>query len=173
MALGVLLPQVFHLTLGPNGGVMFLPMHLAAMLAGCFLGWQYGVAVGACIPLLSFLFTQMPPVPLLFVLMAELAVLGLASGVANKRLRSREHGSFLRIALAALISILCSRAVYLGLLLLLAVGFGLPGFIRGGGGGAKAVFAMVAAGWPGILLQLAIVPALVRVLHKIRMGMKA
>jgi niacin transporter len=146
---------------------MFLPMHVSVLLAGCFLGWKYGLLVGAVTPLLSFLTTGMPPAPMLFLMLAELGFYGLASGVFNQLLRSRERGSLPRISLAVLLAQLCGRAAYAAALLLLGT---LPG-VRGVPG-PEAVFA-AAAGWPGILLQLALVPALVRALHKIKVGVRA
>ncbi|MDR1464496.1 MAG: ECF transporter S component [Oscillospiraceae bacterium] len=165
LALGVLLPEVFHLALGQAGGKLFLPMHLSVLLAGCFLGWQYGLVIGTVTPLLSFLLTGMPPVPTLFLMMAELAFYGLASGIFNRRLRSREHGSWLRIVGSVLLAQLCGRAAYLGVLFLLGTLLGLPKIP-----GPEAVFAAAVTGWPGILFQLALVPVLVRLLHKMKMG---
>jgi len=165
LALGVLLPQAFHLALGQAGGRMFLPMHLSVLLAGCFLGWKYGLLVGAVTPLLSFAITGMPPVPLLFLMVAELGFYGLASGIFNKLLRSRQHGSLPRIALAVLLAQLCGRAAYLAVLFVLVKAVGLRGLP-----GPETVFAAAAAGWPGILLQLALVPALVKALHRLRRG---
>jgi len=168
LALGVLLPQVFHLALGRPGGATFLPMHLPVLLAGCFLGWRYGLAVGAVTPLLSFAITGMPPIPLLFLMVAELGFYGLASGVFNKLLRSRERGSLPRIILAVLLAQLCGRAAYAAMLLLLGTLLGIRGVP-----GPEAVFTAAAVGWPGILLQLALVPFLVRALHKIKVGLNA
>ena len=165
LALGVLLPQAFHLALGQAAGRMFLPMHISVLLAGCFLGWKYGLLVGAVTPLLSFLITGMPPVPLLFLMVAELGFYGLGSGVFNKLLRSRERGSIARIILAVFLAQICGRAAYAAMLLLLGTLLGLRGIP-----GPEAAFAAVAAGWPGILIQLALVPALVRALHKLKVG---
>jgi len=165
LALGVLLPQLFHMALGRPGGATFLPMHLSVLLAGCFLGWRYGLALGAVTPLVSFLITGMPPIPLLFLMVGELGFYGLASGISNKLLRSRERGSLPRIALAVLLAQLCGRAVYAAMLLLLGTLLGVRGIP-----GPEAVLAAVATGWPGILLQLALVPALVRALHKLKVG---
>jgi len=165
LALGVLLPQVFHLALGQAGGKLFLPMHLSVLLAGCFLGWHYGLLVGVVTPLLSFLITGMPPIPMLFLMVAELGFYGLGSGVFNKLLRSRQRGSLLRIALSVLLAQICGRLAYAAMLFLLGTLLGLRGIP-----GPEAALAAVIAGWPGILLQLALVPALVRALHKLKVG---
>ena len=165
LALGILLPQMFHMALGQAAGQTFLPMHISVLLAGCFLGWKYGLLVGAVTPLLSFLLTGMPPVPMVFLMVAELGFYGLASGVFNKLLRSREKGSLPRIALAVLIAQVCGRAAYAAVLLLFGTLLGLKGVP-----GPAMVLTALTMGWPGILIQLAAVPALVRVLHMLKLG---
>jgi len=166
LALGVLLPQVFHV-FGPDAGKLFLPMHIPALLAGLMLGMP-GSAVGLLIPPLSFLITGMPAVPLVFLMVVELGFYGLASGVFNKLLRSRERGSLPRIVLAVLLAQLCGRAAYAIMLLLFGTLLGLRGVP-----GPEAVLTAVSIGWPGVLIQLALVPALVRALHKIKVGLDA
>ncbi|MDR0531701.1 MAG: ECF transporter S component [Oscillospiraceae bacterium] len=165
LALGVLLPQAFHLVLGQQGGQILLPMHIPVLLAGCFLGWQYGLFVGAFTPLLSFFLTQMPPVPNVFLMMAELAFYGFAGGLFNKLMRSREKGGLPRVALAVLLAQLAGRAAYALALLLLGNLLGLKGV-----SGAEIVLAAALKGLPGIAVQLVFVPLLVRGLHRLKVG---
>ena len=55
VALGLIVPQVFHLIpfVGtvPNLGGVFLPMHIPVLLCGLLCGWRYGAACGAVVPL--------------------------------------------------------------------------------------------------------------------------
>jgi thiamine transporter ThiT len=79
VALGVTLPLAFHGV--PNAGSVFLPMHIPVLLCGLLCGWAYGLACGFLTPLLSFLFTGMPPAAFLPSLLCEMAVYGLAAGL--------------------------------------------------------------------------------------------
>lgn len=44
IAIGVLLPMAFHVI--PNGGSVFLPMHIPVLICGLFCGAPYGLACG-------------------------------------------------------------------------------------------------------------------------------
>lgn len=158
LALGVLLPQVFHLALGPEGGKLFLPMHISVLLAGCLLGWHFGALVGAVTPLLSFLLTGMPPMPMLFMMIAELALYGLACGLLRRNAK-------LPLLAALPLALLAGRLVYAALLFLFVDRLHLLAV-----GGAATVLAAVAAGWPGIVVQLAVVPPLAKAMEKIMLN---
>ena len=41
IAIGVLLPMTFHVI--PNGGSVFLPMHIPILICGLFCGAPYGL----------------------------------------------------------------------------------------------------------------------------------
>ena len=59
VAIGLVLPMITGNI--PQIGNMLLPMHIPVFLCGLICGWQYGLAVGAILPLMrSFLF-GMPP----------------------------------------------------------------------------------------------------------------
>ena len=64
LAIGLLLPQVFHMFSVANAGSVFCPMHLPVLLCGFLCGWIWGGAVGILVPLLSSLITGMPPAPM-------------------------------------------------------------------------------------------------------------
>lgn len=76
IALGVLLPQMFHL-FGATGTI-FLPMHIPVILAGITLGPVYGLISGIFSPVVSTFLTGMP------ILICQLAVCGLVSGILSK-----------------------------------------------------------------------------------------
>jgi len=60
LGLGVLVPQIFHMT--GIGGAVFLPMHIPVILAGMLVCPMIGLYVGIFAPVISFLLTGMPPV---------------------------------------------------------------------------------------------------------------
>ncbi|MDR1734229.1 MAG: ECF transporter S component [Oscillospiraceae bacterium] len=152
-AVGIILPQVFHRIGGQAAGAMFLPMHLPVLLAGFTLGAPLALACAAVILTLSFALTGMPPLPALWMIAAQLAVLAAASGLRYEK----THG-FLRVSVSIVIAQIAGLLVYglaavpvlhLKLLAGLALAFG---------GVRKAV--------PGFLLQIVLVPLLVRVFRR-------
>lgn len=73
IALGIVLPMAFHSVKG--GGPIFLPMHLPILLGGLLVTPPFAIGIGLLTPLLSNLFTSMPPTfPMLPIMMVELAV---------------------------------------------------------------------------------------------------
>ena len=66
LAIGVVLPQLFHAVGGPTMGKIFLPLHVAVLMAGLLLGPMLGLLVGILLPVASFLASGMPAPPTLF-----------------------------------------------------------------------------------------------------------
>ena len=79
VALGIVLPMAFHTI--QNAGSIFLPMHIPVLICGLLCGWQYGLICGILAPVLSSLFTGMPPAAILPAILCELAVYGLITGI--------------------------------------------------------------------------------------------
>lgn len=160
LALGVLLPQVFHLVGGPAMGGVLLPMHLPVLLGGFLLGPVWGVVIGAVTPALSALLFGMPAMPRLLFMILELAAYGLFTGLFYRVLRLPSLVSLL-LAMAA------GRAVYfLSLLFTLNVlGLHLPGMSSAW----LALADAVVQGLPGILVQVVLVPLLLAALRRGRL----
>jgi len=144
IALGILLPQAFHM-FGQGAGMTLLPIHIPVLLAGAILGGVYGGAVGAIVPMLSFFITGMPPMPLLWFMMFELIGYGVAMGVLTKKCN---------VYVALLLSMVAGRIVYA-----IAIGAGSMLF------GMDAAFmthtafmASIVRGMPGMIVQIAIIP---------------
>ena len=78
VALGIVLPMAFHTI--QNAGSIFLPMHIPVLICGLLCGWQYGLICGILAPVLSSLFTGMPPAAILPAMLCELAVYGFDYG---------------------------------------------------------------------------------------------
>ncbi|MDI3481223.1 MAG: hypothetical protein PWQ97_878 [Tepidanaerobacteraceae bacterium] len=147
IAIGVVLPIMFHAF---GAGSTFLPMHIPVLLSGFFVDVPYAFAIGAITPILSSLFTGMPPAfPVLPYMIFELATYGATASFAYKRLHLNPY-------LCLLCSMISGRVVAGFVVWVLATFFAakLPGpliFIAGA----------VAKGIPGIIIQLVIIPPIV------------
>lgn len=152
IALGILLPEAFHM-FGQNAGMMFLPIQIPILIAGILLGPYYGLGVGIIVPILSCMLTGMPPVPKVYFMLFELGAYGLVAGLMNER---RNIYVRLLVAMAAG-RIIYGFALIIGaeLLHMKAPFMNVSAFVGG-----------VAAGIPGILIQLLIIPGIYVVLKK-------
>lgn len=147
ISFGIVLPITFHMV-GAAGSI-FLPMHIPVMIAGLFLGPRMGLIVGAFTPVLSSLLTGMPPaVPILPVMVAELATYGCFGGYLY-----RQHRLPLWAALIAAMVAGRGAAVLAAFCMVSMLNVTLSPFVY--------ITGAVIKGLPGILLQIAIVPVLV------------
>lgn len=158
VALGLVVPQVFHLIpfVGnvPNLGGVFLPMHIPVLLCGFLCGWRYGAACGAIVPLLSSLVTGMPVLwPQGVSMIFELAVYGLVTGLLYRGMGRGIYLSLLAAMVAGRVVSGAAKAVLFGLA---GKPFGLAAFVSGA----------FTVALPGILLQLVLIPVLVAALEK-------
>ncbi len=159
-ALGVLLPQIFHL-FGTAGGSAFLPMHIPTLVAGFLLGPAYGTVVGALSPVLSSFFTGMPPMAKMPFMIFELAAYGFTSGLLSKKLPPM-RSAYLRTLICLIAAQLVGRIVNV-LCTLVAL------HILGIGGQAvtwMTVWTSVLTGAPGIAVQIVLIPPLVLLCKK-------
>lgn len=154
VAIGLLLSQAFHWV--PNFGSIFLPMHLPVLICGLICGWKYGLLSGILTPLLCAALTGMPPALLLPGMVCELGAYGLISGLLYSRVKTNSR---IRDIYCALLPAMLLGRLFAGLLNGLLF---MPG---------KFTFQVFLAGYfatalPGILIQLALIPALLLVLEK-------
>ncbi len=154
IALGVVLPFTLHAI--PNAGSILLPMHIPVLLCGLACGWPYGLACGVLTPLLSSLVTGMPPMAYLPSMMCELAAYGLVAGLLILFIHTGNRVVDLYLPLVG--AMLGGRVVYgvLNALVFAAGKFTFSAFIAG---------AFVTA-LPGIVIQLALLPAVILILEK-------
>jgi thiamine transporter ThiT len=151
IALGILLPMVFHAF---GGGNALLPMHIPVLLCGFIFGWQYGAICGFIVPLLSALLTGMPPVfPVATAMMFELCAYGLLAGLFYKKFKWN--------VILALVAALLGGRVVSGLANALFMGiagktYGFSAFITG---------AFVTA-LPGIIIQIIAIPLIIVAIEK-------
>ena len=145
----------------PEIGSMLLPMHLPALLCGFVCGWPWGLAVGLIAPILRSLLFGMPPLfPVAVVMAFEMATYGAVAGVLYARLPKTAA----RVYIALVGAMLAGRAVWGVVSLLMGAlfthnAFTLAAFMAG---------AFVKA-WPGILVQLLLVPPIVFALERARL----
>lgn len=146
IALGVLLPMTVHIT--GVGGTVLLPMHIPVLFAGVILGPGLAALVGMITPVLSHLLTGMPPlspIPILPLMVVELAVYGWAMASLCQKLRLNIWVALIGAMLAGRVALGLAAAVIAPLF---NVQLNPILYVKGA----------IATGLPGILLQLIIIP---------------
>ena len=146
VGLAIVTPTIFHQF--NLAGPKFLPMHIFVLIAGLLFGWRTGLLVGLLSPLMSYGITHLPPLAILPETILELAVYGLAAGLL------REKGLNIWVALLG--------AMILGRLarLLFVLTFGLH----------TNFWQYLQISWPGIVLQLSLIPIIIYILQKFVLG---
>jgi hypothetical protein len=147
----VLTPWALHQY--PLAGPTFLPMHLFIFVAALAGGWQAGLVVGLLTPFASFAVSGMPPAAILPQLAVEVTAYGLIAGILRQKYNLNVFLSLLgamaggRIAL--LIAVFAVQAI--------------TGHVYSPLGPTAtpltAVWNTIAQSWPGMLVQLAVIPA--------------
>jgi len=148
VALAVGTPYAVHMFGGPALGRTFLPMHFFILFSGLLLGWQPGLAAGILSPLISFGLTGMPPAALLLLLTLEMSVYGLVAGLMRKSLKKN-------VWLSIAVALVSGRIVVVAAVSALGLQNPLP-----------YLASSFTAGLPGVAIQLALLPFLVRLLGK-------
>lgn len=139
-------------------GDTLLPMHIPVMLCGVICGAYYGFSVGLILPFLRSIIFSMPPMyPNALWMALELATYGLVIGVLYTHLKS---GGLKRIYISLLSAMLAGRIVW-GIAKVILLGlngkaFTFAAFITGG-----FIDAL-----PGIILQLILIPLILKVINK-------
>lgn len=152
IALGLILPMVFHAF---GAGSTFLPMHIPVLIAGFVVSLPFALAVGVITPILSSLFTGMPPIfPVLPFMVFELATYGAVASLLYRKLK-------LNVYVSLICSMIVGRIVSSVVVWVLATFFmaKLPNpivFITGG----------ITQGIPGIIIQIVFIPGIVLALQK-------
>ena len=143
-AAGILLPVLFHaIGLGP----VFLPMFWPVAISGFFLTPFFGFCVGIATPVLSFFFTGMPPVPILYKMIIELAVL---AGAISFFARRRRDAIVVPLVLGVMISLAAGMAGSYLISMMLNIPAGLY------------ALSSIVGSLPGIAVMLIIIPVIVK-----------
>ena len=155
LALGVILPQAFHMI--PNAGNIFLPMHIPVLICGFICGPFYGLTVGIITPYLSHIIFSMPPAMMLGQMIVELGVYGLCTGLLNQIITI--NNELLKYYLVLIISMVVGRITYgiCNALLFKAGNYSLSIWLS----------AAFIKGLPGIIIQLVLIPTIVKTIKKL------
>lgn len=154
IAIGLLLPKFINLIPIAYPGAVLLPMHIPVLLCGFICGFSYGVFCGLTLPLLSFVLTGMPPIfPTGISMSFELAAYGALTAVMYRLTKGKIYVS--------LVVAMIGGRIVLGLVNVILFKFtdqayGITLFITG---------AFITA-LPGIIIQLIIIPIMIRALEK-------
>lgn len=149
IAAAVAIPQLFHVVGAISGmdtsiGEIFLPMHLPIILVGLLAGPYAGAVAGLLAPIASFALSGMPSVVMLPIMIVELCVYGLSSGL----LRTVKMPTVGKVLIAQV----AGRAVRAIAILVAIFAFGNE-IIN-----ISAIWMSIAIGLPGIILQLVLLP---------------
>ncbi len=140
-------------------GSMLCPMHIPVLLCGFICGWYWGFAVGLTAPLLRSLTLGMPVLfPMALAMSLELAAYGAISGIVYKILPRKKPFVYLSLIVAMLLGRLVWGVAMFTLLGISGSHFTFSAFFAGA----------ITNAIPGIILQIALVPALVIVLDHLR-----
>lgn len=156
--LDVLVPwgcHQFHLA-GPT----FLPMHIFVLLAGLLFGWRAGLIVGLLTPLTSYAISGMPVLRILPQIVIELSVYGLVAGILRERLNLQVIWSLLGAMISGRLA-LCLAVLSMSLIVgesYSPLGLEANPFI--------VVWSVINQGWPGIVIQLALIPIVIWLVGK-------
>ena len=156
VALCIVVPMAFHSI--PNGGQMFLPMHLPVLLCGMICGWPFGLVCGLLGPLLSNLTFGMPPAAMLPSMMVECAVYGATTGAMMRLVRTGRPVADLYISMVT--AMVAGRVV---------AGFAKALIFTPGTAPFAWVTTSLVTGLPGIIIQLVLMPILVFALTRARL----
>lgn len=152
-ALNVLVPWACH-CIHPLAGPTFLPIHTFVLLAGLLFGWRAGLLVALLSPLISFEVSGMPALAILPQVTIELTSYGLAAGLLREKFN-------LRIIWSLIGAMLIGR---------LALGLSVFVLSHGEANPLWYVWSVIEQGWPGIVIQLIVIPPLTRVLNNCWFG---
>lgn len=154
IAIGIILPQVFHLIPISNVGSVLLPMHIPVLICGFICGYKYGAICGLILPFLSSILTGMPPLfPIGVSMMAELATYGVLTGILYEVTKGKIFTSLLIAMLGGRIILGISNTLFMGLA---NMPYSIETFIVG-----SFVTAL-----PGLIIQVMIIPPIIFALKK-------
>lgn len=157
--LSVAVPLVFHQF--HLAGATYLPMHIFVLVAGLLFGWRAGLVVGLLTPLTSYAVSSMPALPVLPQIVVELSVYGLVAGILREKFNLRPIWSLMGAMVAGRLALLLGVVV----IYLMAgkvyspLGLEASPFL--------AVWSVMKQGWPGMVIQLASIPAAIWLVVKL------
>lgn len=152
IAMGLILPQAFHSI--QNSGAIFLPIHIPVLIGGFILNPYYALCVGMVTPILSSIFTGMPPVPSLYVIILELVSYGVFISLLYNRAKIGVYPSLIGGMLAGRVVSIVGN--YLILHILMSRPFSITTVAAG----------LFIQGIPGIIIQIVLIPLIIYALKR-------
>lgn len=147
IAIGVILPQAFHSI--QNAGSIFLPMHIPVLVGGFILNPYYALCVGIVTPILSSVFTGMPSIPYIYVMILELVSYGLFISLLYNKVKIGLYPSLIGGMLAGRVMSIIGN--YLILHILMNRPFNITTVAAG----------LFIQGIPGIVIQIILIPLII------------
>ena len=156
LALALLLP--FLTGQIPAVGQMLTPMHIPVLLCGLLCGPVFGFAVGVVAAPLRFILFGVPQMPNVLYMTTELAVYGLLSGLFYQILPKRKTCLYISLIL----SMIGGRIAYaIAFICINLSNAKTPEALT-----LPIISATVLTAWPGMILQILLIPTLLIVLQK-------
>ncbi len=150
LALAIIMPYIFHAT-GISGQI-FLPMHIPIIIGGFFLSPMTALMVGALSPLINSLVLGMPVFyPIGLIMTFELMVYGLSIALLRKKL-----DTYYSLLISMILGRITAGLVVFALQNLLNLKLNYMVYVKGA----------VITGLPGILIQLLLIPIIVKALKR-------
>lgn len=163
LAIGMVLP--FFIGQIKEIGNMLLPMHLPVLMCGLVCGWKYGAAVGLILPFLRSVSFGMPALyPNAVTMAIELCAYGLLIGLFYGLFKRK---NLFTVYASLILSMIGGRLIW-GIAKVLVLGLSGTGFTLA----AFWVGGFVNA-FPGILLQLILIPSLMVLINTLTKKKKA
>ena len=148
--LSVLTPWVFHQF--HLAGATYLPMHFFIFAAALTCGWQAGAIVGLLTPFASYFVSGMPAMTVLPQVALEVTVYGLIAGLLRQKFNLRVGWSLLGAMVGGRI------ALPLAVVIVQAISGHVYSPLGPAATPFTAVWNTVTQAWPGMLIQLALIP---------------
>jgi len=145
VALAVAVPWACH-QIHPLAGPVLLPLFFFVIMAGLLCGWRAGLLVGILTPVVSFSISGLPLPALMPRIITEAACYGFFAGLFVERYTTN---AVIAIAGTQILGRLCTWLVLSLPLLAVAHPF-------------SEIWTAVTLGWPGIVLQLVVLPLILK-----------
>ena len=141
----------------PQVGNLLSPMHIPVFLCAFICGTPYAMLVGFIAPLLRGLTLGFPPFPMTAVPMAfELCAYGLFAGLFYKMLPKKAWSIYVALILAMILGCVVGGVAKAVVMMISGSAYSLEAFFT----------AYFINAWPGIVLHLVLVPAIILALRK-------
>lgn len=157
ISLCMVLPMAFHAI--PNAGSILSPMHIPVLICGLICGWPFGLFCGIAGPLLASILTQMPPMAFLPSMLVELAIYGLVTGIMMQFVHTKKL--YIDLYASLIVGMIAGRIIA-GIV---------NAFIFQIGEYSIAIWvtSYFITAFPGIIIQLILIPTIILALEKAKL----